>query len=97
VVAAVFFYGREDIIPAMFSGLTEVIRGGGKNLTALHGYLKRHIDLDGDSHGPLAAAMLDHLCAGEPTRLAAANTAAVAALESRYALWSGIRTAIAAI
>jgi hypothetical protein len=96
VVAAVFFYGREDIIPAMFDGLSQVIHSGGKSLTALQRYFKRHIDLDGDSHGPLAAAMLDHLCAGEPTRLAAANAAAVAALESRHAFWSGIHLAITA-
>jgi hypothetical protein len=94
VVAAVFFYGREDVIPAMFTSLTAHVLSHDASFAPLHDYLRRHIELDGDSHGPLAAQMLAHLCAGDAQREQQACDAALAALDARYALWTGIEQAI---
>lgn len=94
VVAAVFFYGREDVIPAMFTALTKHVLSGDTSFAPLHDYLRRHIDLDGDSHGPLAAQMLKSLCDGDAQRHKQAHDAALKALQSRHALWTGIERAI---
>lgn len=89
-VAAAFFYGREDIIPDMFTHLVKEIEGQGKAVDRLVYYLHRHIELDGDSHGPLAEQLLHHLCGGDPEKLQQAMQTAEASLESRIKLWQGV-------
>ena len=68
-VAAVFAFGREDIIPDMFRELlprpadpssaevTEVE----KKISVFRYYLERHIELDGKDHGPLAIRLVEQL------------------------------------
>ncbi len=59
-VAAYFFFGREDIIPDMFERLLKLWDHGAVEVPYFAYYLKRHIELDGDSHGPWAREMADH-------------------------------------
>lgn len=90
VVAAAFALGREHIIPGMFRsflghmGITE------KDAPAFHYYLKRHIYLDADFHGPISLQLLNELCAGDETRLREAEAAARAAVEARIQFWDGV-------
>jgi len=93
-VAAAFFYGREDIIPEMFRRMVETLKQEGAEVARLRHYLQRHIELDGDQHGPLAERLVQCLCADDPARLAAAEQTACAALRRRIALWDGILVAI---
>jgi hypothetical protein len=54
-VLAAFFYGREDIIPEMFRRLLKTLHGTRRDNESLRYfvyYIDRHIELDGDSHGP---------------------------------------------
>ena len=96
VRAAVFFHGREDIIPRMFLPLVRELRAGGLSCELLVGYLERHIEADGEHHGPLARRLLDELCGGDPARVAAAEQAAVEAVEARRALWDATCEALPA-
>jgi hypothetical protein len=90
-IAAGFTFGREDVIPEMFRGLVRDLNAEahgrfGKFLW----YLERHIEVDGENHGPLALRMVADLC-GEDARLwSEAADAAEAALRARLALWDGI-------
>lgn len=93
-VAAAFFHGREDIIPEMFRRMVETLKNEGREVDRLRHYLVRHIELDGDHHGPLAARLVQRLCAGDADRIAAAERTACEALRRRIALWDGILTAI---
>jgi len=93
-VAAAFFYGREDIIPEMFERLVPKLEPQGVRVERMLHYLRRHIEVDGDSHGPLAKRLLARLCDGNPNKEAEAETAAIAALEARLRLWDGILEAI---
>lgn len=93
-VAAAFFYGREDVIPDMFARLIEPLQEHGAKVGRLRHYLQRHIDLDGDSHGPLAQKLLERLCQGDPVRIAEADQVACEALRKRIALWDGIWQAL---
>jgi len=94
-IAAAFTYGREDLIPEMF---TQLVRGleqqfPGK-LATLRYYLDRHIELDGEEHGEMGRQMVGLLCAGDPLREQEATQAAVQALQARIALWDGIAAAL---
>ena len=64
------------------------------DLTAFTYYLERHIDLDGDQHGPMAGRLVDYLCGDDEAFWQAAETAAVGALESRLRLWDSVAQAI---
>jgi hypothetical protein len=95
-VASAFTLGREELIPDMFRAL---VAGhdvpGAPALPILVDYLERHIHLDGDEHGPLAARLLTSVCGDDPDHWRAARTAAERALDARLALWDGVVAAMA--
>lgn len=90
-VAAAFTFGREDVIPAMFERLVatlEVAHPGA--FQGLRTYLARHIELDGDEHGPAAQRMLISICGSSAARWDAARWGARVALQGRIALWDAV-------
>lgn len=90
VVAAAFALGREHIIPGMFRSFLEHMGITEKDAPAFHYYLKRHIFLDADFHGPISLQLLNELCAGDKARLQEAETAACAAIQARIQFWNGV-------
>lgn len=96
VVAAAFTIGREDSIPTMFNGLLKTIGDEDGQLGLFRCYLLRHLELDGDEHGPKALQMLRELCGSDETRWEEATRAALDALDARLHLWDGISQALAA-
>ncbi|MEM9381906.1 MAG: DUF3050 domain-containing protein [Planctomycetota bacterium] len=90
VRAAVFFHGREDVIPRMFLPLVRELSESGTSCGLLLGYLERHIEADGEHHGPLASRMLDSLFASDPDREREGVSAALGALDAREALWNAV-------
>lgn len=88
--AAVFFHGREDVIPRMFMPLVRELQASGTACGLLLGYLERHIEADGDHHGPLAERMLDSIFGGDPAKTAAGVRAADEALDARRRLWDSL-------
>ena len=89
-VMANFFHGRENVIPRMFQALLDGWRVAPEKAPMFVFYLKRHIELDGDEHGPAAQRIVDSAIGGEPAREALAQEAAVAAIRARLALWDGV-------
>jgi Protein of unknown function (DUF3050) len=91
-VLAAFFYGREDIIPEMFSRLQKTLAGtrrDNESLRHLIYYIERHIELDGDSHGPMGRELLEGLVADSPERHQRALHAACNSIRARIELWNG--------
>lgn len=91
VVAGVFTFGREDLIPDVF---IELVRSLSKQpetgaATLLY-YLERHIEVDGDTHGPMALQMIEELCGDDKDKQHQAMEAACKALQARIDLWDGI-------
>ena len=96
-VAAVFTFGREDVIPTMFSALLQGEDDSGlQACTIFKYYLERHIELDGDDHGPLAIALVERLCGIDTKDERAranwlqAENAVKHAFEMRVALWDAV-------
>jgi hypothetical protein len=96
-VAAAFFFGREELVPAMFTRALAALANAGIRAPGLRWYLERHVEVDGGDHGPKAARLLSALCGDDPDRWAAAERAAITALRARAELWDSIapRPAIA--
>lgn len=89
-IAAAFFFGREDVIPDMFRALVEDLRRDFPQLQRFIYYLDRHIEIDGDDHGPRALQLLTKLCEGHPTLEKEAEETAEASLRARQTLWDGV-------
>ena len=91
-VLAAFFYGREDIIPEMFRRLLDTLYGTRHNDERLHHfiyYTDRHIELDGDSHGPKGRELLEDLVMNSPHARERALRAACRSIKARVELWNG--------
>ena len=89
-VMASFFYGREDVIPRMFSRLLERWRIGAEQAPLFAYYLKRHIEVDGEQHGPAAKAILAAATANDPQRRFEVLSAARRSIDARIRLWDGV-------
>ena len=86
-VLAAFFYGREDIIPEMFRRLLDTLYGAKHNNDRLRHfiyYIDRHIELDGDSHGPMGRELLEDLVANSPHTRRAGSACRVQQHQSPY-------------
>ena len=91
-IAAAFTFGREDLIPSMF---TEILRNFQANFPEAHldklvYYFERHIELDADEHGPMAMQMIEELCHGESQRWKEVEETSKQALARRIGLWDAI-------
>ena len=90
-IAAVFTFGREDLIPDMFiSMIKRMNRENERNFDQIIYYFERHIEVDGDSHGPMALDMIKNLCGTDPLKWEEAISASKTALQMRINLWDGI-------
>ena len=91
IQAAVFTFGREDLIPGMFiSFVKELHEQVPGRIDILKYYLERHIEVDGDHHSHLAYDMTNSLCRNDNKKWEQATSAVIAALEQRIKLWDAI-------
>ena len=97
-IAAAFTFGREDLIPNMF---TEILKNFQQNfpetdLSKLIYYFERHIELDADEHGPMAMRMINELCQEDVQKWNDVEEVSIMALEKRIGLWDAIEEKIEA-
>jgi hypothetical protein len=80
-----FTLGREKVIPNMFEHIVQsvAVASATNKFTT---YLNRHIDIDGDRHGPLSSELLDKLCCSDKN-LEVAYQAGIDSLNLRLKVW----------
>lgn len=90
-VAASFAFGREDLLPGVFERVVaETANVGDHSFDEFVYYLNRHIEVDGDSHGPMAEQMIASLCGDDDLKWQLAEESAIRALQSRITFWDGV-------
>ena len=67
---------------------------GNDSLANMVYYFERHIEVDGDEHGPMALKMIEELCQKDPFKWEEAISRAKEALQHRINLWSGIHQSL---
>jgi hypothetical protein len=91
VQAAVFTFGREDLIPGMFiTFVTELNKQTDNKFSTLKYYLERHIEVDGEHHSQLAYKMTEELNGTDTEKWQESTTAVKSALLHRIQLWDAI-------
>jgi hypothetical protein len=97
VQAAVFTFGREDLIPDMFHSIINDLHAHfPERVSIFKYYLERHIEVDGDHHSHLALQMTSNLCGTNEEYWQEATLAVKASLQKRIELWDGVYEAIMA-
>ena len=96
VIAAAFTFGRENLIPEMFTTIIGHIQKNfpKTDLKELKYYFDRHIELDEDEHGPMALEMVQQLCGDDPIKWEEAKEISIASIKKRMLLWNGILKAV---
>ncbi|MBM7769863.1 hypothetical protein JOD54_000067 [Actinokineospora baliensis] len=88
--AAAFAFGRDDLLPGMF---TRVPRDH-EPLSLLRAYLRRHLEVDAEHHLPMAMQLVADLCGPDEAKWAECVTTVVGVLRARIRLWDGIVAAM---
>ncbi|RTZ04400.1 DUF3050 domain-containing protein [Flavobacterium bomense] len=95
-IAAAFTFGREDLIPSMFTAILKNFQENfpETDLSKLIYYFERHIELDADEHGPMAMKMITELCGTDAQKWSDVEEVSKLALEKRIGLWDAIEETI---
>lgn len=95
-IAAAFTFGREDLIPSMFTAILKNFQANfpETDLKKLIYYFERHIELDADEHGPMAMGMVTELCGNDAKKWNEVEKISILALEKRIGLWDAIEESL---
>lgn len=83
-----FLFGREDAIPQMFKSLLSSCSISENEVPTFVYYLQRHIELDGDSHGPAANRLAVDMAQQDEKKWLELYYSGLKAVMERNSFWS---------
>lgn len=89
VVAAAFTFGRETIIPQMFTEIIKQLEINELEVPMFKYYLDRHIFLDSEEHGPAALKLIDDLTKND-IEVNEVENSAIESIKLRYNFWTSL-------
>jgi hypothetical protein len=90
LIASIFTFGREDLIPDMFLSIVQDLdKKLPDTITTFKYYLERHIEVDGDHHSHLAIQMVENLCGTDESKWNEVIALTSKSLDIRKQLWDG--------
>lgn len=95
-VLASFFYGREDSIPEMFRHLLDTWDINQADAETFVYYLNRHIELDGDKHGPAVKRIINDQFKEDLNSWHELFDSAIKSAELRIELWDALEAELKA-
>ena len=87
VICAALAFGRENLLPEQFQSVLTQLQAANVPCDKFKWYLARHVDIDGNEHGPAATRLLEELCDNDPIRQQEATQAAIKAIQAREKYW----------
>ena len=90
-LAAAYAYGRELLVPELFRSLLARLRLLDLACPTFCWYLERHIDLDGETHGPLAEEMVQVLVRSNRAAMARVEQVRQLVIRDRIDFWDALQ------
>jgi len=86
-VAGAFLFGREKLVPDMFKSIIEILLPYKEKYPSFFYYLERHVEVDGEDHGPKAELCLQAICGHNDLKWERAYKTSEKSLILRKKLW----------
>jgi hypothetical protein len=94
VIASAFAFGRETVIPGMYMNMVNQLGITEDDAPKFHAWLNRHIQVDGDDHGPASITLVNTFCDNDEKKIQEAQQAAHKAIDDKIAFWDSVRLLI---
>ena len=94
IIASAFTFGRETIIPKMFTSILNKLGVNNTECPIFYYYIKRHIEVDDVKHGPMALNLINTICANNAKMKKEMYDTAVIAIQARLDFWDGVLKSI---
>lgn len=85
-----FFNGRENVIPGMFTTLLKDWQISEQSAPMFHYYLVRHIELDGDEHGPAGDRLIQLVIGDNAHQYIDLLDVSISSIQSRIQFWDAV-------
>ena len=95
-LASAFVFGRETLIPDMFRCILRKWKIEKSAAPRMHYYLSRHVDIDGNQHGPASIQLLSSIINNKSDSMEAATQHSIKSIHMRISLWDGLHKLIRA-
>lgn len=94
VMASAFAFGRETVIPGMYMNMVEKIGITEEQAPKFYAWLKRHIQVDEEDHGPSSLKLVEILCEGDLEKIKEAEAAGHKSIDDKIEFWNSVEKVI---
>lgn len=87
IICSALALGREDLLPEQFGSVLGQLEAVEIPSYVFRWYLARHVEVDGNEHGPASRRLLEEICGDDPVKHQEATDAALDAIRAREKYW----------